>query len=90
MNMYVSNVKENISGQGVATMIEPDPESEALYIKAYQEVSRDDTLSDSVFTSSSPPSTLSREKSVRFSFISEVLDRDIKRRIVTAPEWSVE
>ena len=88
--MYVSNVKENISGQGVATMIESDPESEALYIKAYQEVSRDDTLSDSVFTSSSPPSTLSREKSVRFSFISEVLDRNIKRGIVTAPEWSVE
>ena len=93
MDVYVSNVKENISGQGIVTMIESDLESEEQYIKAYEEVSREDTLSDSVFTASSSLSTASRDrrdKNVRFSFISEVLDRDIKRRIATAPDWSVD
>ena len=90
MDVYVSNVKENISGQGIVTMIESDLESEEQYIKAYEEVSREDTLSDSVFTASSSLSNASRDKNVRFSFISEVLDRDIKRRIATAPDWSVD
>ena len=91
MDVYVSNVKENITGQGIVTMVESDLESEDQYIKAYQEVSRADTsMSDSVFTSSSrlSTSTASRDKNVRFSFISEILDRDIKRGMVTAPDRS--
>ena len=90
MDLYVTNVKENISGQGIVTMVDGRLESEDQYIKAYQEVSQADTMSDSAFTESSRLSTTSRDKNVRFSFISEILDRDIKRRIMTAPDRSAD
>ena len=90
MDVYVTNVKENISGQGIVTIVEGSLESEDQYIKAYQEVSMADTMSDSAFTESSRLSTASRDKNVRFSFISEILDRDIKRGIVTAPDRSAD
>ena len=86
MDLYVSNVKENISGQGIVTVIESGLESEDEYIKAYEESSREDAMSDSVFTADTPR----KDKNVRFSFISEVLDRDSKRRIVNAPVRSVD